>query len=943
MPLGTASAVPLIMHTTVRMVGWVILFGGMGCGEATNPPHPGTGGRGSSGSSGSAGSNSGTGGAQAGEGGDDGEAGEAGETFAGRGGAGRGGTGGRGGGAGRGGTGGTGGGAGRGGNGGAGISGMGGTSGSSGASGTAGTAGTAGDPCGSDNGGCDPLTTCSSDGGARVCGACPDQYTGTGETGCVPKPCTGAPGVDCPCVKVAPTGDDIAAVESGGRSPFASIQAAIDFADSHRNVAVNVCVASAAECCPTGETCEDDVPTYSGSNETAIVMRNGISVFGRYESTTFTRCQAPARLVPSVDIGPEVQTPTTLDGFRLPSKGVVAREAREVTLSNLTLANEAGASTWCGIDASDGATLTISNVSVVSAATDPPIPGELVGIRAMDSRLALADSYVRLDSGGDAAVGVWLEDSPASTLDGVRVDLDVPAPTTETTLTGIRVIGSGEDVVVSGGTVTVRTGDINVLPVHQFGIDVTDADGLALAGITVNATFPFGQVAGVRALRSTIELEGTIRIRTQEATGSAVELSDSTGSQLTVNIDAADRRGDSGEFWGIRLSGNSANVEISGSDISVDAFGANGGGIFLDGGDGTGVEIRESTVLASRFDGELSGIRLEDCGGAAPSIVQNSSIVALLQSGSVPVEAIHAAGDCHPRIEGNAYIASVGEEGGGSTHTAIHCTAASRCAILDNLDVRAQSLSAGRPPTNVRIFGRGIHCSDGGCSTITGNQISGLVMDGSGCQRSCETHGYGIHLEATDVLVAQNVISGGCGGITRGILGTLGATGRAENNLIYGRKEFCGTASTGAMIWSSVGIEANGLNVHSNSIWAGGSTLSIIDCTSSALMGGGHARNNRLETGSCNIAYVASGSWTVFQNNALLGVSSALYAPDLDIDEVNAMPNSTGNISASCDDLLGSPCIDAGTADGAPSVDFYGNPRDIAPDIGAVEWIPPQP
>jgi hypothetical protein len=941
MPPGTASAVPLIMHTTIRIVGWTLLLGGVACGESTNPPHPGTAGRGSSGasgSSGSAGTSSGSGGAQGGEGGDDGEAGEAGETFAGRGGAGRGGTGG----AGRGGKGGAGGGAGRGGNGGAGISGMGGTSGSSGASGTAGTAGTAGDPCGSDNGGCDPLTTCSSEGGARVCGACPDQYTGTGETGCVPKPCTGAPGVDCPCVKVAPTGDDIAAVQSGGRAPFASVQAAIDFADSHRNVAVNVCVASAAECCPTGETCEDEVPTYSGSNGTAIVMRNGISVFGRYESTTFTRCQAPARLVPSVDIGPEVRTPTTLDGFRLPSNGVVAREAREVTLSDLTLANEAGAGTWCGIDASDGATLTISNVSVVSAATNPGIPGELVGIRAVDSRLALADSYVRLDSGGDAAVGVWLEDSAASTLDGVRVDLDAWYPGAETTLTGVRIIGSGEDVVVSGGTVNVRNSSVDV-SIHQFGIDVTDASGTALAGITVNASLPIGQVAGVRALRSTIELDGTVSVWTQEATGSAVELSDAAGSRVTVNIDASDRRGYSGEFWGIRLSGNSANVEISGSDISVDAFGANGGGIFLDGGDGTGVEIRESTVLASRFDGELSGIRLEDCGGAAPSIVQNSSIVALLQSGSVPVEAIHAAGDCHPRIEGNAYIASVGEEGGGSTHTAIHCTAASRCTILDNLDVRAQSLSAGRPPTSVRIFGRGVHCSDGGCSTITGNQISGLVMDGSGCQRSCETHGYGVHLEATDVLVARNVISGGCGGITRGILGTLNVTGRVENNLIYGRKDDCGTQSTGAMIWSSVGIEATGLNVHSNSIWAGGTTYSIIDCTSSALMGGGHARNNRLATGSCNIKYAASGSWTVFQNNALLGVSSALFAPDLDIDEVNAMPNSSGNISASCDDLPGSPCIDGGTTDGAPDVDFYGNPRDAIPDIGAVEWIAPQP
>ncbi|MBI5542638.1 MAG: chitobiase/beta-hexosaminidase C-terminal domain-containing protein, partial [Deltaproteobacteria bacterium] len=41
------------------------------------------------------------------------------------------------------------------------------------------------DPC-ANNGGCDPLTTCTVTGSTRVCGACPSSYTGTGETGCVP-------------------------------------------------------------------------------------------------------------------------------------------------------------------------------------------------------------------------------------------------------------------------------------------------------------------------------------------------------------------------------------------------------------------------------------------------------------------------------------------------------------------------------------------------------------------------------------------------------------------------------------------------------------------------------------------------------------------------------------------------------------------------------------
>lgn len=40
--------------------------------------------------------------------------------------------------------------------------------------------------CGEDRGGCDPLTDCSVVQNTRVCSACPSDYTGTGEAGCVP-------------------------------------------------------------------------------------------------------------------------------------------------------------------------------------------------------------------------------------------------------------------------------------------------------------------------------------------------------------------------------------------------------------------------------------------------------------------------------------------------------------------------------------------------------------------------------------------------------------------------------------------------------------------------------------------------------------------------------------------------------------------------------------
>ncbi len=40
------------------------------------------------------------------------------------------------------------------------------------------------DECATDNGGCDPLTSCTNTAGSRTCGACPAGYSGDGEVGC---------------------------------------------------------------------------------------------------------------------------------------------------------------------------------------------------------------------------------------------------------------------------------------------------------------------------------------------------------------------------------------------------------------------------------------------------------------------------------------------------------------------------------------------------------------------------------------------------------------------------------------------------------------------------------------------------------------------------------------------------------------------------------------
>src|SRR3954468_7392782 len=161
------------------------------------------------------------------------------------------------------------------------------------------------DECAVANGGCDSLTTCSNVPGTRTCGACPPAYDGDGASGCVPHGCNGAPDPSCACIKVAPGGDDALAVTSGGASPFQGVQAAVDFAAAHRAHATSVCVAEGAVC---------------GSSATygAVTLRDGISVYGNYEATGWTRCPASwGATLTAVSFGPDIASPTILDDFAI--------------------------------------------------------------------------------------------------------------------------------------------------------------------------------------------------------------------------------------------------------------------------------------------------------------------------------------------------------------------------------------------------------------------------------------------------------------------------------------------------------------------------------------------------------------------------------------------------------------------------------------------------
>jgi hypothetical protein len=271
----------------------------------------------------------------------------------------------------------------------------------------------------------------------------------------------------CPCVKLAATGNDADAAQSGGATPFLTFQAAVDFAGDHPEVASSVCVAADAACGGHG--------VFYGA---MMEMRDGVSVYGNYESTGWTRCSdSTTELGPyapeGVRFGPEIVHATLLDGLRIAVGGVsgggfvsavTADGATGAVLANVTLAGGGGAHI-AGLRVVSGAALEASAVSVtVNTGTV-----DTVGIRVVDSSLRFDDGSV-LANGNASVVGIELDGAAGSR--------------------------------VSSSSVTITSGLGDPAVTHSVGKAVYvhgDATGVELEDTTVRVTGPYYDLAGIVA------------------------------------------------------------------------------------------------------------------------------------------------------------------------------------------------------------------------------------------------------------------------------------------------------------------------------------------------------------------------------------------------------------------------------------------------------------
>jgi hypothetical protein len=521
-----------------------------------------------------------------------------------------------------------------------------------------------------------------------------------------------------------------------------------------------------------------------------------------------------------------------------------------------------------------------------------------------------------------------------TTLDGVRI---VHFTNGAAATSGISVEGAKQ--VVISNVVIADTPDVAT----SYGVNLTGGAEALITRSSITGGLASGDSVGVRSVASKPTIRdncNAVDPATGRCTGpcSASSLGihgrfAQTAGNRAVAIDLIDSPG--------ALVERSA---ICGTQATT------GLGVHIAGA-AAGTVVRGNWIAAAGSGTDARGISMDACGDAAPWIVGNELIQAEGGAATTRVAAVSVTGACHPVIDGNVKITG-GGEALPAVSVGVACGAAqnvaSRCTIVGNKLIQGS-------PSKAPLQSIAVACDGGACARITGNKVVGQGGDTV----------VGLSLSKSGALVDRNDITGGCG--TKSSTGVLAddAFARIENNLIHGAN--CTFIASPAVDGLHVHVAAgtNEVDVHSNTIEAGG----VGQCQGAAAGIGlgasagpktprGIFRNNIMRVGGCMIARygfwedTAGTSPRLFERNDLdpLGTPTALYLTGGGVAltsaaMVNVLPGAAGNISADPmfagpTDLhigAGSACVNAGTPVGAPRTDFDGKIRDDKPDIGAYE------
>ena len=585
-----------------------------------------------------------------------------------------------------------------------------------------------------------PTTTCGLGACANTVAACaagstqactPKSPLSDTDTTCdgVDDNCNGIVDEGCStCVYVAPSplGNDSSATGTT-TLPFATIQAAIAFANGAGDRPKRVCVAGAA-------TCDDASAVYAGP----LVIPQGISVQGGYATTNWTVC-------PSTTPGTALDTNATA-GVTFTQNGANTSATTELSRFSIRRIAPASTETIAGVTVDGVSGVVLSNLSI----TDEP---------------NTVNTYaVNILSGASVSV--------------VRSTLYAGSGTTDAIA-----------VRVDSGTLSLRENCATI-----------DASNRCTGTCNTATMGLFGRKATARG-----EGSRTYGLWLGDAAGSLIQ----TNSVCGGNADSA------------------AAIRVAGT--------------------ATGVVVRGNVIENAGVDKSNQAIRISSCGGASPLVTANTLISATTSSGNADVDAIYSTGACHPVIENNARIEVNGA--GNGTLNAINCLAGSRCAILNNPDIRGLAPSGAAKVVGVRCDG------EDSCARVANNTI----------RTSSGKDLVGVLLTANNTVVTANTITGGCAKTTAtGVVAQLGSRATIAGNSITASD--CATPLTSVTKYRGVQIIHDGSQ---NEPVVTGNTINPVgltgtDCTSQAIdlsaslagsSAAGTFTGNVLYPGVCNTAF----------------------------------------------------------------------------------------
>jgi hypothetical protein len=553
-----------------------------------------------------------------------------------------------------------------------------------------------------------------------------------------------------------------------------------------------------------------------------------------------------------------------------------------------------------------------------------------------------------------SANGVTFDDTvkKQTILDGFTINGQVAGTSAAVSILGSTGATVSDCTITGAGTMT------------SYGVNITDMNNTGATPSILRCGISGGNGTtlsiGVHSLNSAPTIRGncdTIDPNTGRCTSNSCFLNIAP----TRFIRARNFNGNGTESYGVRLE-SSPNTTVEQNSICGTGASADEAGVRLS-GDGTNVLLHANMLGAAGTSMNAVGFWADPCAGASPWVLDNNQITGNSTLMMGRADGVRAIGDCHPRIDSNALIVG-GVESANNDANGVFCVKdqksmiSSRCTVLNNTTI--QGSGGGFPPISY-----GVHCDDGACARIENNTL--ITAHGGQV-------GYGVYLLNTGTFVNNNHIDAGCS-TTIGVgLEAENSFARVQNNVVTG--SVCpnnqnNNPSYGVRVVLSAGN--NEVDLHSNDLFGGGNGGNM--CTSRGLgfdvmMGGqppmpsGVVRNNIIYAGTCATRYSveevnASADPRLFENNDLWsanGQPTALYRDEAMTNmtmlaQVNALmmgPAATANINA--DPMFGngfhlpnnSPCVNAGTATGAPTTDFDGDarPQQGMFDIGADEYKP---